>query len=470
MRSRTGVFIGNLLFIALCLSAFPFFLVVGAAAWHDGAEWGWAVAVLGAVGTAVIPVMAATATRQEFPGITCGDRAKGGGFPYGEDTFVMGAPRSAPGPAGARLVRADVLEASLVRYSPEGEATFTTYSGDYAPAEFTPKVRLRLRVHAADEPERDGGHGEFEVTDEWWVPSLCLSAITAGRLAVLVGPVGPEGPGRVIVDWPRSALLAGTRTCRVIDLEGRWTEVTRRPGRQLAQMRISRAVGGVTMAGDTIDLRRLDAETAARYSALAERARARPEDRAPVTEPGEEARLLVDHLPGERGEFGAVGRSWSRRGGHLARARFLEMRGRTTFQDHGPVLDTVLRVQPADGAPPFLAARRLTVPMNYLAVLHHTTELVLSVSPNGRSAAVDWNRTNLLAGVTTARVIAPDGREFPLPRRSGALWPLMNLLASHGLSNPSPVLDLRKRRMGAVADAVMDVLRDRGLTPADHPT
>lgn len=59
------------------------------------------------------------------------------------------------------------------------------------------------------------------------------------------------------------------------------------------------------------------------------------------------------------------------------RARFLEMRGRTIFQDHGPVLDTVLRIRPADGTPPFDAARRLTVPMNYLAVLHHTKEVVL---------------------------------------------------------------------------------------------
>ncbi|MEU1180948.1 hypothetical protein ABZ464_25540 [Streptomyces sp. NPDC005820] len=470
MPSQVGVFVGNLLFAALCGSAGPVFLFVAYAAWRDGADPLWVVASfgIGLAGTVMIPGTAVTATRQEYPRITRRHRVKGGSGAYGDDTFVMWAPRSAPGPVDARLVRADVREARLVRYSPDGEATFTTYGGDYAPAEFTPVVGMRLWVRTGDETgdeaDEAGGRAGFEVTGEWRVPPLCLSAITAGRLAVLVGPAGPDGPGGVTVQWPRSALLAGTRTCRVIDLEGRLTDVTRRPGRQLAQMRISRSVGGVEMAGDTIDLRLLDRETAARYSAVADHARAFPEDRAPVTEPGEEARLPADRLPGEEGGFGSVGRRWSRRGGHLVRGRFLEMRGRTTFQDHGPVLDTVLRIRPADGTPPFDAARRLTVPMNYLAVLHHTREVVLRVSPNGRSYDVDWTRTNLLAGVTTAEVIAPDGREFPLPRRSEVLWPLMHLLASHALSNPSRVLDLRRPRTGAVAGAVLDVLRDAGLT------
>ena len=463
MRSRTGVFVGNLVFAALCFSAGPAFLVLGYAAWHDGEDWGLLLCALGAVGTVMIPVVAFTATGQEFPRITRRGRVKDGRPTYADDTFVMWAPRSAQGPADARLVRADVLKASLVHYSPEGEATFTTYYGNHTPDEFTPLVRLTLRVRATEE-----GDGAFEYTGKWRVPSLCLSAITAGRLAVLVGPAAPDGPGKVIVLWPQSTLLAGTRTLRVIDLEGRTTDVTRRPDRQLAQMRISRSVGAVALDGDTVDLRRLDARTAARYGALADRARAVPEDRAPVTEPGEEARLLVDELPGERAGFGSVGRRWSRRGGHLVRARFLEMRGRTTFQDHGPVLDTVLRVRPADGTPPFDAARRLTVPMNYLAVLNHTREVVLQVGPNGRSFVVDWHRTNLLAGVTTAKVIAPDGRELPLPRRSEALWPLMNLLASYAVSNPKPVLDLRRRRMRAVAGPVLEVLRDRGLAHTDH--
>ncbi|GGO59242.1 hypothetical protein [Streptomyces lasiicapitis] len=465
MRSHIGVFVENLVFTALCLSTGPVFLVLGGAAWHDGASWGWAVSACGAAVTVMIPVLALRSTRAEFPRITGGNRVRDGSGSYGDDTFVMWAPRSEPGPAGARLVRADVLEASSVRYDPDREATFTTYVGDYAPAEFTPLVRLRLRVHAAEEAEGAVTLPGFEITDEWRVPALCLSAITAGRLAVLT-----DGLGNVTVHWPGSALLAGTRTCRLIDHDGRLIDVTRRTRHLLAQMRLSRTVGGIEMAGDTIDLRHLDTETAARFRMLADRVRAFPEDRAPVTEPGEEARLMQAQLPGDEGGVGSVGRRWSRRGGHLVRARFLEMRARTTFQYDGPVLDTVLRAQPADGTPPFDAARRLTVPMNYLAVLHHTREAVLSVSPNGRSFVVDWDRTNLLAGVGTAKVIAPDGREILVPRRSDALWPLMNLLASHAVSNPTPVLDLRAHRMRAVAGAVMEVMRDRGLAPTDHRT
>jgi hypothetical protein len=220
-------------------------------------------------------------------------------------------------------------------------------------------------------------------------------------------------------------------------------------------MRISREAGGIALTGDTIDLRRLDPHTAARYAALADH----PEDQAPVSEPGEEARWLADQLPGEQGAFGSVSRRWSRRGGVLVRGRFLEMRARTTFQDHGPVLDTVLRIQPADGAPSFDAVRRLTVPMDYLTVLHRTKEVVLVVSPNGIRYDVDWARSSLLAGVTTATVIAPDGRELPVTGRPDTIWALMNLLASHGISVTTPVLDLRKRRMSTVAGAVLHVVR-----------
>ncbi|MFJ3670530.1 hypothetical protein ACIPSE_29145 [Streptomyces sp. NPDC090106] len=468
MRSHASVFIGQFLFATVCLGVGPVFLLLGAAAWQGGEDWGPAVTVAGAAVTAMIPVVAVRATRQIHCRITRRDRLKDTGYgPYADDTFVMRAPSSAPGPASARLARADVLAASLVRYNPDGEATFTTHYGDYAPDEFTPVIRMTLRVRMTDSGEVPREEADFEVTDEWRVPSLCLSAVTAGRLAVLVDPARPEG--RVAVMWPRSTLLAGTRTCRIVDLEGRVTDVTRRTGRQLAQMRISRDVGGVALTGDTIDLRRLAPDTAARYSALADLARTRPEDRAPVTEPGEEARLLVDELPGERGGFGQVGRGWSRRGGQLARGRFLEMRGRTTFQDHGPVLDTVVRVRPVDGTGPFDAARRLTVPMNYLAVLNHTRDVILRVTPNGRAYDIDWSRTNLLAGVTTATVITPDGHAIALPRRSDALWPLMNLLAYHAVSNPSPVLDLRGRRARPVAAEVLDVLRSRGLTPGHRP-
>lgn len=479
MRSYAGVLVGNLVFATVCCIAGPFFLLVGLSLWQGGEDRGAALVCLGfgVVGTVAIPVVAFTFTWKAFPRITRRDRVKHASVSYGDDSFVLFSPGFGRGPAQARLARADVLEASLVRYNPDGEATFTTHYGDYAPDEFTPVIRLRLRVHgveAADGAEGAAGvagavgftgFAGFETTEEWRVPSVCLSAITAGRLVVLVrpaasaGPADPEAPGKVTAQWSRSLLLAGTRTSRLLDLEGRWTDVTRRPGRLLEQMRISRTAGDVEMVGDTIDLRRLDAHTAARYAALADRTRAFPEDRAPVTEPGEESRWIVDQVPGERGEFGSVGRRWSRRGGHLVRARFLEMRGTTTFQDHGPVLDTLLRIHPADGTPPFDADRRLTVPMNYLAVLHRTRDVVLCVSPSGTSYVVDWARTNLLAGVTPAKVIAPDGEELPVTGRPDIIWSLMNLLASHGLSTPTPVLDLRKRRMRAVSEAAMQAAR-----------
>ncbi|MFJ5136300.1 hypothetical protein [Streptomyces sp. NPDC088707] len=461
MRSYTGVLVGNLILAAFAGLAGPVFLVVAYVAWAEGAEWFWVAGAsgVGAVGTAMIPFAAVRSARQEFPRITRRNRVEDAGPAYGDETTVVWAPRSPGGAPGARLVRADVREASLVRYSPEGGASFTTYGGDHDPAEFKATVGLRLWVHDGEdtgEGSAGRGSGGREVTEEVQVPSLCLSAVTAGRLAVLVDPPDAPTPGRVTVLWPRSLLLAGTRTCRVIDLDGRVTDVTRCARRQLEQMRISRSVGGVVMDGDLIDLRRLDATTAARYAAVA---RDVIEERAPVSEPGEEARRLAEFLPGEEGAFGSVPRRWSRRGGHLVLARFLSLRGRTTFQDHGPVLDTLLRVRPADGSPAYDVARRLTVPMNYLAVLHHTRDVVLRVGPGGRSQVVDWARTNLLAGVTTAQVIAPDGLGIPLPRRSEALWPLMNLLVAHGVSNPTQVLDLREPRMHAVSDAVLDLVR-----------
>ncbi|MFD3535829.1 hypothetical protein [Streptomyces sp. NPDC058664] len=100
--------------------------------------------------------------------------------------------------------------------------------------------------------------------------------------------------------------------------------------------------------------------------------------------------------------------------------------------------------------------------MNYLTLLHHTRDVVLVASPNGRSHVVDWARTNLLAGVTTARIITPEGREVVLPARSEALWLLMNLLVVHGASNPRPVLDLRKPRLSTVAEEVTRLVRGTG--------
>ncbi|MFF9012692.1 hypothetical protein ACF09C_06910 [Streptomyces sp. NPDC014870] len=450
-----------LLAVVLCAPG-PMGLVLGCVAWSQGADWAWIPLVAGLACSLPVPFIARTTARRLFPRITRRDTAKEADavpYGYGDDTFVLRAPGSPKARPGARLARADVLEAALVRYEPEGEATFTSYPGTYTPNEFTPLVRLRLRVRG--DTEVPGGAPDFEVTEEWRVPSVCLSAVTAGRLAVLVDPPGHQAPGKVTPLWPRSALLAGTRTSRVIDLEGRLTDVTRFTGRQLRQMRISEDVGGVVMAGDTIDLRRLDADTAARYSAVAAWARTSPEERAPVTEPGEQSRWIVDSLPGAPAAFGSVGRRWSRRGGVLVRGRFLRMSPTHDFQDHGPVLDTLVRIQPADGTPPFDAARRLTVPMNYLAVLHRTRDVVLYAAPNGGSYVVDWPRTCLLAGTAEATVVAPEGREISLAGRTDAIWALMNLLASHGLTNPTRVLDLRQSRMRAVAGPAMDAIDAR---------
>lgn len=462
MRSYGRVLIGKLGCAVILCFPVPLALIVGYCAWRAGEDWAWIPLAVGGVGLVAIPLPTLRYTRSAFPRITRRDRLKDRSVSYGDDTFVLWAPRPERSPAQARLVRADVLEASLVRYDPEGGAGFTTYGGGLSPDEYTPLIRMRLRVHDGDEAQVSD---PFETTGEWRVPSLCLSAVTAGRLVVAIDPgrpadpADPRVPGQFTPLWPQSALLAGTRTCRVIDLDGRPADVTRRPVRQLRQMRISREAGGIVMAGDTIDLRHLDPAVAARYTAVAEQDRVAPEDRAPVTEPGEESRWLVDGLPGEGAGFGSVGRRWSRRGGVLVRARFLQMTATHTFQTHGPVLDTVLRIHPADGTPAFDATRRLTVPMNYLAVLHRTREVVLYADPRSRSFVVDWARTNLLAGTTAATVIAPDGRELPVTGRPEVIWALMNLLASHGLSNPTPVLDLRKRGMSSVAGSVMDAVR-----------
>ncbi|MCX4679212.1 hypothetical protein OG413_28590 [Streptomyces sp. NBC_01433] len=391
MRSYAGVLVGKLLFATVCCFPVPLVLVVGCVAWDEGENWAWIALIVGLVGSVLIPVIALKDARRQFPRITRRDRVKHENVSYGDDTFVMWAPRSEHGSAQARMVRADVLEASLVRYNPDNEATFTTYSGDLTPNEFTPLIRLKLRVHDAKEAGGADGAAGFEITDTWRVPSLCLSAVTAGRLIGLVDPALSarrpirRSPERSPPLWPRSALMSGTRTSRMIDLEGRWTDATRRPGWLLQQMRIAREAGGVEMVGDTIDLR-----------------------------------------------------------------------------GHGPVLDTVLRIRPEDGTPPFDAARRLTVPMDYLSVLHRTREVVLYANPNGRSYVIDWARTNLLAGTTAAKAIAPDGQELAVTGRPDVIWALMNLLASHGLSNPTPVLDLRKRRMSAVAGTLMDVVRGSG--------
>lgn len=109
--------------------------------------------------------------------------------------------------------------------------------------------------------------------------------------------------------------------------------------------------------------------------------------------------------------------------------------------------------------------------MDYLAVMHRSREVVLDASPNGTSYITDWARTDLFAGTAAATAITPDGRELPVAGRPDVIWALMNLPASHGLSNPSPVLDLRKRRMSALAGTVMDVVRHGGTdAPAARHT
>ncbi|MFF0138797.1 hypothetical protein ACFYRN_20430 [Streptomyces sp. NPDC005227] len=469
VRSYARVVIGKLAFVTACCFPVPLALFVGFSAWSDGQAWAWIPLLAGVLGLVLIGVIVRALVRGQYPRITRADRTQGADVPAADDAFVMWAPRSPRGHPRARLVRADVLEASLALYSPEG-GTFTTYGDDRVPDEFTPLVRMRLRVHDSD--EEGSGTAAFEVTDEWRVPSLCLSAVTVGRLAVLVAPADPAAPrtrATVTPLWPGSTLLAGTRTCRVVDLDGRCTDMTARPGLLLRQMRISRSAGGVAMTGDTIDLRGLDAHTAERYAEVAEQDRALPEGRAPSTEPGEESRRLMDSLPGEPAGFGSVGRRWARRGGVLLRARFRLMRGTLTFQVDGPVLDTVLRIQPTDGSPPFDAARRLTVPLNYLAVIHRTREVVLQADPSGRAYVVDWARTNLLAGTTTAKVVTPEGRELPLAERPDVLWAVMNLLAARGLSNPHPVLDLRDRRMRGVVAEVLDLTREQAAAAVGPP-
>ncbi|WP_204357951.1 MULTISPECIES: hypothetical protein [unclassified Streptomyces] len=103
--------------------------------------------------------------------------------------------------------------------------------------------------------------------------------------------------------------------------------------------------------------------------------------------------------------------------------------------------------------------------MDYLAVLHRTREVVLRADPQGGSYVVDWARTNLLAGTAAAEVITPDGRQLPLTGRPDLIWALMNLLASHGLSNPTPVLDLREQRLTTAAGTLMQVVRDAEAEP-----
>ncbi|WP_204357952.1 MULTISPECIES: hypothetical protein [unclassified Streptomyces] len=88
---------------------------MGYGAWREGEDWAWIALAIGVAGSILIPVEAFELTRSRFPRITRGDRVKGEGVTYGDDTFVLWAPKAEQGPARAWLVRADVLEASLAR-------------------------------------------------------------------------------------------------------------------------------------------------------------------------------------------------------------------------------------------------------------------------------------------------------------------------------------------------------------------
>ncbi|MER8072521.1 hypothetical protein ABTZ59_29980 [Streptomyces sp. NPDC094034] len=371
------------------------------------------------------------------------DRGKGAES-FADDSFAMWTAHQRA-PRQHQLVRADVLEATLVAYAPDWDAL--TSGGRAHPTAVQPLVRMRLRVRA------DGAE-PFEETREWHVPALCLSAVTAGRIVAFVDPTAAKV---LSVDWSRSALLSGTRYCKVRCPDGRCVDLTGHPDLLLEQMRIARAAGGIAMTVDTIDLRSMaDPAVAAKIEALAARAVNAPEDRVPPSGPGG-AGWIVDRLPGEAGAFGGVEGRWARAGGQLARAQLLEIRSTPTFHYHGPLLKTLLRVRPADGRAPYDVRRSMTVPMNYLALLHRTKQLVVRMGPRGRSFEIDWERTNLLAGTSPAVVISPHGQPITLTGPADPLLAVMRLLASHGVGHLSHVLDLRGQDP-ALAARVMDAI------------
>ncbi|MEV0329403.1 hypothetical protein AB0H63_23590 [Micromonospora echinospora] len=461
MQSFAGTFARNLVVAAVCTVAGPILLVLGALGVADPGEVDRRVPLVfllvGLVGTLAIPVLALSGARADYRVVTRRDRLDDGpGRP--DDSFALWTPRAVvPVPQQGRFAPADVLEAAFVRYGGDWEATYQSYGGDLDPDEVKPLIRLRLRIHPDDS-------APFEWTGERRVPSLCLSAVTAGRLVAVVHPTSPAEVG---IDWPRSALLAGTRPCRLVGLDGRRVDLTGRPDLLLEQMRIAGTAGGIRMDVDTIDLRHLTPPVATRLQGLVERAGepAAPPMPGPPSEG--RSRWVVDDLPGETGAFGDIDRRWARQGGQLTRARFLELRGTTTYQYHGPVLETVLRIWPVEGGEPFEARKKLTVPMNYLALLHRTKDLVARVSPDRRAYEIDWNRSNLAAGATPALVIAPDGRQFDLTGRFDPLLAIMRLLVAHQVSVSGNVLDLRARRPSTMVAQVMEALRtslDRDTT------
>ncbi|WP_405096238.1 hypothetical protein [Micromonospora sp. NBC_01412] len=454
MQSFTRAFVRNLVIFTVCGVAGPVFLVVGALGVSEvgSGEEGVPLAFLitGLVFTLAIPIGAFLFTRAHFRVITDRNQVYDA-HRRDDDSFAMWTPTARIPIQDGRLATAEVREATFVTYGQDWEATYQSYGGDLDPDEPKARIRLRLWVH----PE---GGEPFESTATWRVPSLCLAAVTAGRLVAVTHPGVPAEFG---IDWPRSALLSGARTFRLVGLDGRRVDLTGHPDLLLEQMRSARATGRIALDGDTIDLRRVDPAVATRLQSLVERAAAgRP---TPEPLPDGRARWVIDRLPGAEGAFGGVDRRWARHGGQLVRGRFLELRGTDTFQYEGPVLETVLRLFP-DGGAPFDVGKKLTVPMNYLALLHRTKQLVVQVGGDRRSYEIDWERTNLAAGVSPAVVIGPDGRQFDLTGRFDPLLAIMRLLVAHRVSLPGTVLDLRDRRPSAAAAQVMDVIRRTPLS------
>ncbi|WP_059007434.1 hypothetical protein [Streptomyces specialis] len=456
MGAYRSAYIGYVVLIGLC-GAVTLGMVLLVVVGPGGAEPLWLALLAGATvaGLVRLPFGATRWARAQVPRITRRDLLPGG-HSYGDDTFALWAPRAPEVVRSGPVTRADVLAATLVSpdHFPEA-ATFHHYGGDLDPDEPKPSIRLTLRVYPeAGEP--------FETTDVFRVPGMCLAAVTEGRLVVGPDPGHPDDPARVGVDWPRSATLSGVRPYRVVRLDGRRVDLTGRIGPLLEMMRIARAAGGIPLDGDTIDLRTLDPGVAARAEEVLDRAGDAPGPWRSRTEPGPGPTWVVGDLPGDEGGFGGVTRAWARAGGRLADARFLEMRGTTTFQSHGPVLETVLRIHPGDGGAPFDVRRKLTVPLNYLALLHRTRDVVVRVSPDRQTYDVDWERSNLLAGATPATVIAPDGREFTLTGRAGPLRAVMDLLVAHGIGVRGATLDLRRPRYAAVVPAVTRAIDAHG--------
>lgn len=346
------------------------------------------------------------------------------------DSFFMVTPITTVPSDWTVVARADVMHAEFVSYGDDLTSTYQQYGLDAD--EPKPVLRLALSVHREDgRPVR--------LTGEHRVPPMCLSAVLASRLVVRAHP---DRPGTFAVDWPRSALLTGARPSRQVDVDGTRTDLTGRVDLLIEQMRIAVPFGGIPMHHDTLDLRDVPDHVAARLRALAQRAREAPEPPVSAVPLDDLARRLLDRLPGDRPGFGMIRDRWARRGGGLAKAVLLELQGGTVFQYRGPVLEALVRIAPDDDAR-FDARCPLTVPINYLAVLYRTKQLVVEVRPDGQAFAVDWARTCLLAGIAPPVVVAPDGRAHDLTDRPDAVLEIMRLLVAYRHDNPGNVLDLR---------------------------